>query len=348
MMEPTGYTEGWPTPGIDPAHAVCVLERDVPRGQWLECRRTGIGGSDVSGILGLSTYNSPLRVWAEKVDPDYPDRSDDAELGPMFWGRTLEPVVRGVFEQHTGLTVALPGTLRSVPCPWMMSNLDGLVSDGALLEIKTTRDYASSDWEDDQVADHAELQAQHSMAVTGATMSYVVCLIGGSNMVIRRVERDEQMIADLIEVERQFWHDYVLADVMPPAEPSEAYTDALAERFRLATEGTRAIDPETRSRLRAMRKQAEAAATYAEAGDTAKNWMRKLLGEKTELRCGDTDIATWRQNGNFSAKRFRQDHPEIWDEHQVKVEEFDLDWLKTHRPDLYTQYRARTLRVKDF
>lgn len=344
MMRPSGYTDGWQTPGIDPAHALCVLEPDAPRWRFLGARRTGVGGSDVSGILGLSKWNSPLDVWADKVDPDRPDQDNE----PMFWGRELEPVLRRVFEQRTDLTVTVPGTLRSVPHPYMMCNLDGLVSDGDILEIKTCRDYASAQWEDDQVADHAELQAQHNMAVSGAPGCWVVCLIGGQEMVVRHVDRDEQIIADLIKVETEFWENYVLTGEMPPPEPSEAYTDALSERFRLATEGIRTIETETRSRLRAMLDQADAAATYAEAEDTAKNWMRKLLAEQTDLRHGETVLATWKQNGNFSKKKFKQDHPELWEEHQVKVEEFDLDWLKEHRPDLYTEYRGRTLRVKDF
>lgn len=351
MMRPSDYTEGWETPGIDPAHALCVLERDAPYLDWLACRRTGLGGSDVSAILALSSYNSPLDVWVDKIDPDRPDRNDDAELGPMFWGRTLEPVVRGVFEQHTGLDVALPGTLRSVSWPWMICNLDGLVNDGALLEIKTSRDFAASQWEDGQVADHAELQAQHNMAVTGAQACWVVCLIGGSNMVIRKVERDDSMIKDLVAEERRFWNEYVLANEMPPAEPGDAYTDALSERFRLAVEGTRTIEADTRTKIKAMLAQADAAETYAEVGDQAKNWMRQLMGEQTALAAvvdgKSRELATWAQNGKLGTKQLQKDHPEVWEEYQTKIESFDLDRFKKDRPDLYTQYRGRVLRIKD-
>lgn len=340
MMEPTGYTEGWPTPGIDPTHALCVLEPGAPHWQWLECRRTGIGGSDVSGILGLNSWDSPLHVWVDKVDPQ-PDQDEEA----MFWGRMHEPTVRAVFAERMGLEVTVPGTLRSRHTPWMICNLDGLCSDGLPLEIKTLAHDWAGDWDDGQVADHAELQVAHGMYVTGAPAAWVACLIGGSRLVIRRVERDDKLIDDLVKVETEFWHDYVLTGEMPPPEPSDAYQDALEERFRLAREGTRDIDRDTRSRLKAMLDQADAAATYAEVGDLARNTIRQLLGDKTELCCDRDSLATWKPNGTFAKKRFRQENPEVWDEFQVKEDVFDLDRLKTERPELYEQYRARVLRL---
>ena len=33
---------------------------DMPREQWLELRRRGIGGSDAAAIVGLDRYRSPL------------------------------------------------------------------------------------------------------------------------------------------------------------------------------------------------------------------------------------------------------------------------------------------------
>ena len=38
------------------------------REQWLELRRTGIGGSDAGAILGLNKYSTPLSVYLAKKD----------------------------------------------------------------------------------------------------------------------------------------------------------------------------------------------------------------------------------------------------------------------------------------
>lgn len=348
MTASQSYSQGWEVPGIDPQHAVCVLDHDAPPQDWRACRTTGIGGSDVSGIFGLSKWTTPYQVWVDKVDPsDEPDVTE----GPMYWGRVLEPVVRDEFARVTGLTVTIPGTLRSVRWPWMTCNLDGLCSDGAIYEGKTVRDFAAREWSDGQVADHAELQAQHNMAVTGAPGCHVACLIGGSNLVIRYVDRDDELIETIVAHERKFWHDYVQAGVEPPVDHSAAYTRALSARYSTADEGVRTIHSDTYAQLRAMLDQAAAAASYAEVGDRARNWMRQLLGENTELHTvvdgAELPVATWRQTGAFSEKKFQAADPDIYARYLHKVEKFDTKLFASERPDLYAQYRSRTLLVKD-
>lgn len=35
--------------------------------QWLEYRKTGIGGSDASVVCGINKYRSPVELWLEKT-----------------------------------------------------------------------------------------------------------------------------------------------------------------------------------------------------------------------------------------------------------------------------------------
>ena len=39
----------------------------MPREQWLELRKKGIGGSDSAAIVGLDRYRSAFDVYAEKI-----------------------------------------------------------------------------------------------------------------------------------------------------------------------------------------------------------------------------------------------------------------------------------------
>ena len=39
----------------------------MSRDEWLKERTKGIGGSDVSTILGLNPYKTPLQLWEEKT-----------------------------------------------------------------------------------------------------------------------------------------------------------------------------------------------------------------------------------------------------------------------------------------
>jgi len=56
----------------------------------------------------------------------------------------------------------------------------------------------------------------HQLAVTDAQGIDVVALIGGQQLQIHRVERDEVEIARLIDAEREFWRCVEL-DQAPPA-----------------------------------------------------------------------------------------------------------------------------------
>lgn len=72
-----------------------VKTTELSRADWLEVRRTGIGGSDAAAAVGLNPYKSQLELWLEKTGRDAelpkPDPNDTTE--PIYWGTLLEPIV---------------------------------------------------------------------------------------------------------------------------------------------------------------------------------------------------------------------------------------------------------------
>ena len=108
--------------------------------EWLKTRQTGIGGSDVAAILGISKWTTPLDVYNEKVADTPTEKDSDS----MEWGRRLEPVIRQAYADKTGRVVAVPEKqFRSDAHPFMIANVDGVCED-RLLEIKTAR--SGADW----------------------------------------------------------------------------------------------------------------------------------------------------------------------------------------------------------
>lgn len=202
---------GWRQP---PActEVVDVPRMEIDRPAWLEARRSGIGGSDASVILDLNPYRTRLALWLDKTGRADPEPDNDA----MEAGRRLEPVMRQWFTDRTGIRTAVPPMLRSREHPHVLVNLDAFTSDGGIYEAKTLSWRQREDWDDDQVADHAEIQAQHGMLATGLDHAWVVGLIDGRDFRIRRVERDPEFVNLLLDEETAFWRDYVLADVEPP------------------------------------------------------------------------------------------------------------------------------------
>jgi putative phage-type endonuclease len=82
-----------PNRQLDTRPALRLVDtRTIERAEWLEVRKTGIGGSDAAAAVGLSPYKSPLELWLEKTNRDAtlpkPDPQDTTE--PVYWGTLLE------------------------------------------------------------------------------------------------------------------------------------------------------------------------------------------------------------------------------------------------------------------
>ncbi|MFU1875596.1 YqaJ viral recombinase family protein, partial [Enterococcus faecium] len=67
--------------------------------EWLVDRKRGIGGSDVSTILGLNKYKSVYQLWLEKTGQILPIETDSE---PAYWGTVLEDIVAKEFQERTG------------------------------------------------------------------------------------------------------------------------------------------------------------------------------------------------------------------------------------------------------
>ena len=122
--------------------------------------------------------------------------------------------------------------------PWQRVSVDRLTGDGGILEIKNTNYHRRREWEDDEgeiVADGAEAQAQHAMAVTGLPHAWLAAQVGGQPPVIRRIDRDDVFIADLTAAEEEFWQ--LVQARTPPALEGRASADLIARLYPQADDG---------------------------------------------------------------------------------------------------------------
>jgi putative phage-type endonuclease len=336
-----------PVPGIDPTVALQILPPGAPRTTWLSVRRTGIGGSDVSTLVGLNKWSSEYELWLDKTGqlPLVDDQSEAAEMGTL-----LEPVVRDRFARSWGLEVRQVGTLQSQQWPWMLANPDGLCSDGSGYEGKTCSIFNAHEWAHNQTSDHAELQAQWGMATTGLDHWWVAVLIGGQHNEYRLITRDQELIDILVSASRRFWHDHVLPGVEPIADGTPAATRILKDRFPTAGDDAVEIDPQLADELVTEKARAAQAEKDAhQAHEAVKNRARQLVGDRDRLVCGDHELATWRQIDALNLKRLEHDHPDLVADYTrpTEVHQFDLEAFKTDHPTIYAQYRRRALRFLD-
>jgi putative phage-type endonuclease len=195
-------------------------------------RTRSLGASDAAAAVGRDPWRTPADLYLEKT----------GRLGPQL--RASPAMEAGTFLQDGILdwaahTLGLPLACRQWALvhpthPELSATLDAVLDDGALLEAKTaglvggTGEHLAA-WGDagtDDVPTHVLLQVHHQFAVAAAQPDwpagreprrcYVPALLARRGLVLFLVERHDALVDALIERERQFWRDYVLADRCPP------------------------------------------------------------------------------------------------------------------------------------
>ena len=217
---------------------VLVARYDTPREEWLKLRREGIGGSDALAVLGLDPWKTRMEVYLDKTGDD---RAEREQTDAMAWGNHVEGAIADWFTAKTGIKARRCGLMQHEDRPWQRVSVDRLTADGGILEIKNTNYHRRGEWEDDEgeiVADGAEAQGQHALAVTGYRHVWFAAQVGGQPPVIRRIERDETFIADLTAAEEEFWQ--LVEARTPPALEGRASADLIARLYPEADDGATA------------------------------------------------------------------------------------------------------------
>lgn len=203
---------------------------EMTHDEWLQDRRRGIGGSDVSTILGLNKWKSAYQLWLEKTGQVELDHTNSE---PAYWGSVLEEVVAKEFQERTGLKVRRRNQVFEYPLhPFLRANIDrDVVGEKAVLECKTANQFLANEWEGEEIPLSYLCQVQHYMNVLGYDHAYIAVLIGGQKFIWKRVERDQELIDMITERLVDFWETNVVGGVEPPVDGSQATSDFLNERY---------------------------------------------------------------------------------------------------------------------
>lgn len=284
---------------------------------WLEFRNKGVGGSEVSAIMGITKYRTPVEVWMEKTGRKEPTDLSDKEA--VEWGNRLEAIIREKFaEMHPELTVDEgDATFVSKERPWAHANLDGMVRsiDGewGILEIKTVGKNRERDWADG-VPDYYMTQVTHYLSVTGWSYAWVAALIGGQHYVEYRVERDEEDIAMVNAAVDTFWQECVIGGNLPEVVGTQGEAKAIMDIFGIGSDEYAAPDDVSYfdslvsdyQEARACERQ------YAERAKKISNDLRAMAGSRRGI-ISDVYRVTWAKSEStrFDKKRFAEENPDL-------------------------------------
>jgi putative phage-type endonuclease len=197
-----------------------VKENYKPEADQL-VRSQGLGGSDASIILGLNPFKNRVELWEEKTGAKVP--ADLSDIEKIKWGVLLEDIIAKEYADRTGKRVRnVNRTYRHKDFPFLQGHIDKKIEgENAGVEIKNVGLRQAKYWMK-QPPIYYEYQVLHYLAITGFDYFDVVALVGGQELMIHTIRRDER-IEELVQKEVEFWNEYVLKKVPPmPETPSES------------------------------------------------------------------------------------------------------------------------------
>jgi len=285
--------------------------------EWLTLRKTGIGGSDAGSICGVNPFGSPMKVYHDKTSSGVEELDNEA----VRQGHDLEDYVAQRFMEATGLKVRRSNFMyRSVENPFMIADVDRLViGEDAGLECKTASAYNADKWKDGNIPLHYIMQCYHYMAVTGKRTWYIAAVILGQRFTYRKLVWDDDLIAQLISVEKDFWENHVAAGVLPSPDGSDICSEVLNQYFHSARKGStirlEGFDDRLRRRAEIMeqidRLQKEQNSIEQEV---------KLYMQDNEYAASDSYRVSWSsvQSTRLDAKRMKEELPDIYRDYAVQ------------------------------
>jgi putative phage-type endonuclease len=216
-----------------PVTAKVLPIKEKTREEWLAERKTFIGGSEASAILGLNPYKSNTEIWQEKTGRVIPE--DISHKSYVKYGIEAEQYLTALFaldhpryevKGNTNYTV-----YRHPQYPFIAGTLDGELVEKetgrkGVLEIKTTEILNSMHREkwNDRIPDNYYIQCLHYLLATGWDFAILKAQLktvysdevrlNTRHYFIERADVQEDLDY-LLEQEIKFWQ-YVTSDKKPP------------------------------------------------------------------------------------------------------------------------------------
>jgi len=174
----------------------------------LELRKSGIGGSDVAPIVGLSQWKNPSDIYLEKRGEVEPE--DISEKPIIIFGNMLEGVVADFYTRETGEKLEKRNQLiRHPKYPQLIANIDRkIVGRKAVFEAKTADKYTAHKWGadgTDEIPEAYRCQIEHYFNVTGYDEGVLAVLIGGNEFRQYPIQRNPELSDMLMEECLKFW-----------------------------------------------------------------------------------------------------------------------------------------------
>lgn len=290
--------------------------------EQIKDRTSGLGGSDAPVCAGVSQWKSPLELFYEKrgeLDPSI------EETEAIEWGTRLEGIVAEAYSEKTGRTIRRQPRKSHPDFPWMLGNIDRqIVGDKrgvGILEVKTTNTFSLKDWENGPT-DSAMLQLQHYLAIYGYQWGSIAVLVGGQHFKHFDVERDNELIDYLIQIELKFWT--LVQKNEPPDHTWTPETVGMLKKLYPTDSGKEIVldMPEASIMYERYQLAKSVLAQQKTEKAEAEGWLKAHMLDASIAVLGNGATITWKStkaSQKFDMERFEKEHPLVCAQFQKTV-----------------------------
>lgn len=303
-----------------------MAQQTVSHNDVITNRHEYIGGSDISVIMGLNRWKTPLRLWAEKTQKlPAPDLSN---IEAVELGTDLEEFVAQKFAQKTGKAVRrAPKEYIHKEYSFMHAHIDRLITGtDELLECKTCSLWKKDEWDGEEIPEEYILQVMWYLGITGRKVGYIAVLIGGQSFTYKRIEFDQKLFNAMVAAAKEFWQ-HVQYDTPPAimADDDNTLKELYAEHSNVYIE----LYPVDERTTEAVNAHEEKIAYLQELKTHIKSLQDEQKGIETQLKDLIKDnegiaspkyVVSWKtqESNHFDTKMFKSENPELAKKYNVK------------------------------
>lgn len=193
-------------------------------------RKTYIGSSDASAIVGVSPFKTAFQLYQEKIGA-FVEGIDEQKEKIFARGKKFEPIILEMLVEelvsrgHEVEVIDRNERKRDPELPFLASESDAVLRiDGEIVsaEAKSVNGFAAKLWGEQETDDfpiYYQCQTLHDLMVKARKKCVVAALIGTDDLRIYWIERDDELIAGIRQKEIEFWDRVQRRD---PPEPTTA------------------------------------------------------------------------------------------------------------------------------
>ena len=267
-----------------------------------------LGSSDAPAVVGLSPFAGPADVYWDKISP----RTDDEPTDSMAVGNLLEQPIMEWAAGRLRKDLSRRNTFRVKE--FRCANVDGWID--TAIESKFVSAAMADEWGQDgtdEIPDHVMVQVHHQMEVCELDHVWVAAAIARFSLELRlyHIQRDESLITNLLEQEREFWEEHVCKEI--PPDPVPPPMRVLTSRVRIDNRIAQ-IDPQL---VAEWMRTKEAEKSAKDAAELAKRAVLDAMGECPIGEYGDSDqqlvFRTQKSPPRYDADAMRADG--VWEKY---------------------------------